>query len=838
MRRSLTLWISKLWRPHAEHIQSLIARSVSEPRELQQARTYLHELKFEQSIEEVDDATDLLYFMHRVSYPAESHLEMKVGEFLSKCAPQVCGQHILAIGKRIQEEPGSGPLWSRVVFERGWFTSSVVAMLSTMTLEEHLTLCASYWHSLLPTPQSRCGRQLVSGSFVAVSTRLAALTAQRIEGCGDNRPCAVCLCAKLGIFLRGDTFAELRAVTLSITREMLSAAQVLEVANVLATRRSAETANSEWLVALQEALCRRRTGEVEAAHAVGLLHSMAVLNETTLSEMFEDLLLQLLPGMSQDEILKCCESLSTLSGTAPRIRTEVHRTLCTMAVAGAKGKNFVDKAVPWRLRCLSMVAPQEAGKLLGRFEENIQDAEASLSPSDTRDLIRAMRSLRVFPPRAVTLCKASYLANPLQSFNQQDAVYMMYAGARTGESATSAFFKEVVNRFTTVRKFDRRKSGPHQTSVLTAELLEMVLQALQIAKGRSLLDDARVYAVLRRTLEQLQREGSLSTEANIRLLRLLAGLNVGNASLPTVLLTNVSRALTSLTSADVRELCEVLVALKSRDVLMFRALLEHLGRCGPDRTSLTAIAVAARKLKFVTYFQQSGLLQNLTSLEGWSVSDIVLIAATCSENRRAGFLALPGADVLAQAQAEDLTTLDLFLIISIVADARKQLLSMASALSKRQPLGANDLEAEDALRAIVNVVDDKDALAAVCRSATSALQAMDENMLMRTLEAVRRAPELPNVFFRVVGRCVLRLANSMTADNAIQWLELYVKHSIRDDSVGKALLSKARTRSSNCADLTDKSIRKAAAMYGKSYALHCKLKKNKEKPEWRSFEVG
>nr|CCC90225.1 conserved hypothetical protein [Trypanosoma congolense IL3000] len=835
MRRTLLSWVSGSWRPHAEFIQSLIARSAREPRELQQARTYLHELKVEQSVEEVDDVTDLLYFMHRVSYPAESHLESKAGEFLASCASSVCGHHILGISRRMQEEPNSGPLWSRVIFERAWFIDGVSTILEKLTLEEHLSVCGAYWQSMLMRPHLHHScRHSTSGSVMSVATKLAALTVQRIEASEAERAASVCLCAKLGILLQGEIFADLRAAVLSHARAELSAEQVLEVAETLTIRRFTGVAEADWLGALQDATCFQRSRGVRSSHAVGLLRSMALLQYRSLSKGFEDLLLCLLPSMSQEEVFVCCDSLSSLSCAAPELRTGLQRMLCDADSKGpVKTAQWIGTAL-WRLSCLSPIAPLEARKLLSHVEEDLKDTGRALSPDETKGLIRSMRKLHLFPPTVVSLCKSSYLENSLQSFNQHDAVYMMYAAAHTGEKANSPLMKEALNRLTAARKFDRRQMGCSQANVLSIDALEAMLCAFQVVQGGQLLDDQRVYAVLRNALERLWSERNSSPTTIINLLRQLGQLNISDTSLLSALLTAVSRSLTSLTPENVEELCRVLVALKSRDALMFRALLRHLAQSRPDNKSLASVATAARKLKFVQYFQQSDLLQHITSLEGWGTSDAVLVASTCSVGQRTRLLALPGAQPLLETRAEDLSTIDLFLLMSILGGG-KRAITMASVLSTRQPLTATDVEVEDVLRAVAGVLDDKNAVAAVCRSAAATLQTVDETMLMQILETVTPAADLPNAFFRVVGKSVLRLASSMTVDNALRWLDLYVRYQIRDDSIGKALLMKARTRSSHCAGVADKTINRASEMYGRSYALQCKLKKPKERLEWYSY---
>ncbi|KEG11846.1 hypothetical protein DQ04_02221080 [Trypanosoma grayi] len=864
MRRTFITWLSRSWRPHSELIQGWIAGAASESRQLQQARAYMHDLQLQDVLTDVDDAVELVYLMHRSAYPAGSHLEARAGEFLAESAVLVTSAQLLEIGRRLKEQPASGPLWSRVVFENAWFTNRAAELLGGLTLEEHLTFCAAYWRAVLTAPShpssltpasaagsttttvtttsagvaspptslaSTASRHAVRGAAVAVSQKLASLTAQRIGRCSeddnDNTGWAVCLCVQLEIPLHNESLAELRQLLLSCTRNSLSAVQVLEVAEALASQR---TADAVWVDALQAAMCRQSPGSINVPHVIGLLRAMAVVRLTPPSAELEQLLLSLLPAMSADATLDCCCSLAAMPGTAYRLRAELQRVLASPSKAQLQG---VDDVLLWKLRGMSLIAPEEARALLSGLVERIKETEKMLSPAAVKSVVRCMSELRVFPPELVSRCMASFLQGALPSFTQEDAVWVMYAAAHAGEPVDGVFFKEALHRFAATRKFDRRKHGANHRSTLSIETVSMLLEALSIAKGGRLSSDSKVYAVVREAVErQQQRQEGMTVGERIHIVKLLVQLEVNDASLKTALLTGVSKSIATLTAVQVEELCDVLVALKSRDILMFRALLAHLAQAQPDRESITSIASAAKKLKFTPYFQQSQLVTHITSLEGWSVSDIVLVASVCNEKQRLALLALPGAEVLAQALPDELTTLDLFLLLAITDGGEAHVSAIAAALKSRPPLAAEELEVEDVWRAFVNVVRDKEALAAVCRCAAATVQRADENTLMRLLEAATASPELPNIFFRVVGKAVLRLASSMAVENASRWLQLYVKNKIRDDSVGKALLTRVRTRSNNAATTVDKTLREAAVMYGKSYTLQPKLKKTQDKVEW------
>ncbi|EKF33461.1 hypothetical protein MOQ_002674 [Trypanosoma cruzi marinkellei] len=833
MRRTFCYWASRAWRVHSELIQGWIAAASSEPRKLQQARSYLYDLKLEEAIEEVEDATDLVYFMHRVLYPAGSHLETKVGQFLSRLSEQLTRENLLEIVKRLNEQPNSGPLWSRVVFEQPWFSGRVEELLEGLTLEEQVKFSAVVWRSLLPMLQSDSSQHATRGAAVAVSQQLALLTAQRIERSNDSQ--AVCLCAQLGVPLQGESLAVLRELILSLTRGgNLSPEQMITVAEAFLAHHSTD---AEWLDALQVAICGKPPGSVSASQVIALLRAVTSVRSGHPSKMFEELLLRVLPDMSPEEMLDCCRSLTAVPNAAPRLRQELQRLLCSKTLLGKGASDRYDNALLLQLRGMSLIAPSEATKLLLRFVDQIKCTEKIPSPSMTQILLRCMRELQLFPPELVSHCKNSFLQNTPSTFTQEDIAYLLYASAHAGEAVDDIFFNELLNRFAATRKFDRRKHKGYHGNLLSIPTVTMVLESFNVAKGGRLSAESKVYAVLRDAIEQQQqqRPEGIKMEDAMYILKLLVHLGVDDRGLTTLLLTRLSKAIGSMTPIHVRTLCEVLVALKSRDVLMFRALLSHLSHISPDHESITSTALTARKLKFVPYFEQSVLVEHVTSIEGWSLSDILLVACTCSEKQRKAFLTLPGAEVLSQARPEELSTLDLYLLLSISNEDREKTAAMAATLRSRPPIAAGDLEVEDVWRAFVNVADDKEALAAVCRSGAATLQTADENTLMRFLEAASNVTELPNVFFRVVGKNVLRLANNMTVENALRWLELYVGHQIRDDSVGKALLSKVRTRSHNAASLVDKTLRKASTMYGKTYTTQGKLRKNKEKVEWRYF---
>ncbi|RNF01833.1 hypothetical protein TraAM80_06769 [Trypanosoma rangeli] len=817
---------------HSELLQGWIAGASSEPRKLQQARSYLYDLKLEEAIEGVDDATDLVHFMHRVSYPAGSHLETKVGEFLSELSEQVTRGHLLEIGKRLSEYPNSAPLWSRVMFEQPWFADRVAEFFEGFTLEEHLKFCAVFWRCFLFAPQSRDSQRAARGSAVVVSQQLALLAAQRIERGNDGG--AVCLCAQLGVPLQEESLAVLRELILSRVRNgTLDPEQLTTVAKALVAHHSTDT---EWLGALQVALCEKPPGNVMASQAVALLCAMTSMRAGPPSTMFEELLLRVLPDMLPEEVLECCGCLAALPSAAPRLREEIKKHL--VSANSLRNSKFDDRQEVFlrQLRGMSLIAPTEARALLLQFVDRLEDAEEILSPSTTQIFVRCMRDLKVFPPELVSYCKKSFLQNMSFTFTQEDSAYLLYAAAHAGEPVDGVFFKELLNRFAATRKFDRRKHKMHHANLLSIPIVIMVLESFSVARGGKLSVESKVYAMLRDAIEQQQQstEG-INMDDAIHILNLVVQLGVDDGSLTTLLLTRLSKSIGAMTPTHVKSLCEALVALKSRDVLMFRALLSHLSQILPCRDGITSTALTARKLKFVPYFQQSALAEHVTSLEGWSLSDVVLVACACSEKQRKALLALPGAELLSRARPEELKTLDLFLLLSIASEGKDKTAVMAATLRTRPPLLAEDLEVEDVWRAFVKVAEDKDAIAAVCHSSAATMQTLDENMLMRILEAASNAPDLPNVFFRVVGKNVLRLANNMAVENASRWLQLYVNYGIRDDSVGKALLSKVRTRSSNAAFLVDKTLQKASTMYGKNYTAQRKLRKNKDKVEWYSF---
>jgi hypothetical protein len=73
---------------------------------------------------------------------------------------------------------------------------------------------------------------------------------------------------------------------------------------------------------------------------------------------------------------------------------------------------------------------------------------------------------------------------------------------------------------------------------------------------------------------------------------------------------------------------------------------------------------------------------------------------------------------------------------------------------------------------------------------TEVVLQLDESSLMHVIAASGRVGTLPNRYFRVMGRRITPLADTMTAENALSCLELYAKYNIRDDRVVKALLSR------------------------------------------------
>ncbi|ORC93482.1 uncharacterized protein TM35_000013590 [Trypanosoma theileri] len=826
MRRSMFLCISPSWRPHSELIQGWIAGASSEPRQLQQARSYMYGLQLEAVLEEVEDATDLVYFMHRVSYPAGSHLEARVGDFLAAAAAQCTREDLLAVTRRLQEAPAAGPLWARVLLARPWLAERLPALLNGLSLDEHIAVAAAVWQALLRSQRDApCPTPTTTGA----AQQLAALTAQRLTR--DKTGQGVCLCAKLGIPLSEESLVAMRTLILAQTRNGLNATQLGEVAEALAAQRSSDT---EWIEALQMAICQNPITSIEAQHAVSILHAIAMVPDTPVYVGFEKLLVRLLPDMSVEARLSCCESLAVLSGVAHGLRDKLRTTLYSAVSKFIKReyKECNDDMILRQLRALSLIASKEAKVLLLELANNMKESKHILSPTATQNLIRSMWELQEFPPELVSQCKSSFLQNTLMSFSQEDAAYLLYAAAYAGEPADGIFFRDALNRFVTTRKFDRRRNRTQQINILPILTVIMVLRTFSVAKGGQLTTESKVYSMVRDAVEYHQRQGVITVEDAITILRLLVQLKVVDASLTTVLLTGLSKSISSMTAVQASGLCDVLVALKSRDVLMFRALLSRLVKLHPDHVCITKIAFAARRLKFIPYFQQSALVSQITSLHGWSVSDIVLVASACDKKQREDLLSLPGSEILAKASAEEMTTVDLFLLLSITHGDEPRLVAMTETLKTRPPIAAGDLEVEDAWRAVANVVSNTESLATVCRSCAATLQSVDENMLMRVLEVALTAPKLPNIFFRVVGKSVLRLANSMAIENALRWLQLYVNCQIRDDSVGKALLAKTRTRSNYAAGITDKTIRKAAAMYGKSYTFQPKVKKHQEKVEW------
>ncbi|KAH9577175.1 hypothetical protein LSM04_005530 [Trypanosoma melophagium] len=827
MRRTPFLCISRSWRPHSELIQGWIAGSSSEPRQLQQARSYMYGLQLEEALEEVEDATDLVYFMHRVSYPAGSHLEARVGDFLAAAAAQWTREDLLAVVRRLREAPSAGPLWARVLLARPWLVDRLPALLAGLSLEEHIGVAVAIWQALL---QSKRDTSRPTPTTTALAQPLAALTAQRLTR--DKTGQGVCLCAKLGIPLREESLVAMRRSILAQTRNGLNVAQLGEVAEALATQRSTDT---EWLEALQMAICQKPLANLEAQHVVNILYAIAMAPYTPVHVEFEELLLQLLPDMSLEAKLSCCESLAMLSDAAHGFRDRLRRSLYSVTKGFMKrkhNKEYNEDMIWQQLRGLSLIASKEARELLLELEEDMKENKQNLTPVATQSLIRCMWELHEFPPVLVSQCKLSFLQNTLMPFTQEDAAYLLYASAHAGEPADGIFFRDALNRFATTRKFDRRKNRTQQTNVLPILTVMMVLRAFSVAKGGQLTSESKVYTMLRDALEYHQRQGAINIEDAINILRLLVQLKVIDASFTTAVLTGLSKSISSMTAVQASELCDVLVTLRSRDVLMFRALISRLVELHPDHVCITKTAFAARRLKFIPYFQQSALVSQITSLYGWSVSDIVLVASACDAKQREALLSLPGSEILAKASAEELTTVDLFLLLSITPRDEPRVAAMAETLKTRPPIPAGDVEVEDAWRAVANCVGDTESLATVCRTCAETLQSVDENMLMRLLEVALKAPKLPNIFFRVVGKSILRLANGMTVENAVSWLQFYVNRQIRDDSVGKALLAKTRTRSNYAAGITDKTIRKASAMYGKTYTLQPKVKKHEEKVEW------
>ncbi|AIN97566.1 hypothetical protein LPMP_200740 [Leishmania panamensis] len=777
-QKRAVMLLSAQWRPHSEQLKLWIIGSASDVTTLSLARDYVNNLDVGSVLQTFEDGLELTGILPVIKYPLGTHTFSKLSAHFEASAGELSASELHQLASSISLSPENLDYYDATLSTPG-VIAAIRCCLQRADNSELIAFARPFWQ--------RCEQAL------QVSTGLASLVTQitadelafRLSTSSDKA-------TFFDITLMEGLPLEQKGME-GLVKHLQSATEELEKADLLdLLERIAAPRNSQryatWGMAVQKALIEK--GGVTDANCfevfVKLMLTGTIIDDSICRQICKasvcigsERTLEVLNAW-RDSNSTTCSGSTSLEDVQAALQRHIR-----VQLEQSQPETSTVEYLEWVL-CLSFFSQTDASSLLSRAVTSGR-LSGELSAKETAVVCDVMISTCVIPHSLLSAIRRSVESNEL---SQRASVHALYILQRSGIKASPTLIKRAIGRAgarlvaaCTLKKSVDDELFPRDRALLVA--------------GLCFVDDEQQPVLLRRIVES--QEVSLS--AAMCFLR-HAGQATTNSS-RWVRKTALSRVLRSASSCSAEELSLVLSALSDlgvRDATAFQRVLEELKRKAPRTEDVVVAAKAARNLRLTSLLEQSELIESLSHIASVSSDDLLVLLSCCTAKQRQALLLFPDVTAaLNQISLADSTTSDLVLLFTFLSSQDGKRAEVVAELQTREPVERGALSADDVLAAFESV-DSSQEVENLGRVLIRAVQNCGESHLMRLLRCASRYSKVPKTFFRLAGKPIISAANEkrLSPVNASAWLNFYVNNQIRDDSVGRSLLSllsRAQSRS-------------------------------------------
>ncbi|KAG5493093.1 hypothetical protein GH5_01824 [Leishmania sp. Ghana 2012 LV757] len=767
-KRSLLL-LSAQWRPHSEQLKLWIMGSVNDVSTLSLARDYVNNLDVRSVLQTFEDGLELTSILPTIKYPLGAHTFLKLSAHLEARAGEFGEKELHQLASSIRLSPENLDYYDAALSAPS-VVAAIRCCLQHADNSELIDFARPFWQG--------CERTVQASSRLSsrVTQIVADILGFRLSTSNDKA-------AFFDLTLKENLPLEQKEME-GFVKQLQSATEELtktDLADLL--ERIAAPRNSQRYAALgmsvQKALIAN--GGVSVSNCfevfVRLMLTGAMIDDSICSQICKAS--RLLDSQRTLEVLSVWRdsgSASCLSSSALENVQTVLQDHIRERLEQSQPETPTGEYLEWVL-CLSFFSRGEASSLLSKAVTSGRLA-GELSAKETAVVCDVMISTCSFLP---SLSPAIQRISEGNELSQRASVHALYILQRSGIKASPSLLKKAIGRVGARLVAACAPKGSADDELCSRDMALLL-------SGLCFVDDEQQLVLLRRIIEFR----GLSLSAAMCFLRYTR--QTATSSSRWVTKVALSRILRSVSSCRAEELSLVLSSLSDlgvRDAVTFQRVIEELQRKSPSTQDVVFVAKAARHLRLSSILEQSGLIESLGSIANVSSEDLLALLSHCTAKQRQTLLQFPDvATSLNQISLADSTTSDLVLLFTFLPSRDGKRAEVITELQSREPVERGALSADDVVAAFESVASSQE-MESLGRVLLRAVQSCEERHLMRLLRCASRYSNVPKAFFRLAGKPIISAVNEkrLSVVNASAWLNFYVDNQVRDDSVGRRLLS-------------------------------------------------
>lgn len=783
LKRTALLRISSLWKDHSEHIKQLVALGTTDRKMLEHARSYIHGLDLQSNIGDFDDVIELTFLLAKVDYPKHSQVPVTLQQYVAQFSKCVTSSHINHIGAFIQLSPESLASFMDICFSVKEFIERFREIIKLMELEDILLFATAIAKDDGATLCTLRSSELVS--LVACGIKDSIERANPAEALKLLHKCDFPLWK----------YVKKLAMRIDHLHRNLSAEELLSLFLSLEKNRRN---HREFIIVYQQLLCRRLK-KYHFSQIVKIFETIVLFNVPIREKLWTEIIHRISSGDTEVGALEnLCASVkihgvendSTALLLKEKLISKLKKNLSGL-IGECKRLNANSLRL---LLCYGYIAPDSAKEIFRRMRS--EDIEVS---SDTLIyLCKLMCCTNEYRKELILQLRAES-----KKLSQEESIYLLTGVFYSGLDIEEKLLSEAVGAFA-YRQFSSR-AGQRSTSLndTTSFLLLKALCHFDSTKY-----DQKFFPFSR-----LLQISNISVGDRLSLLSASIEHNK-NPALSKVFLFDILSRAKECNHKELQIIFLALAALRVREALIFTRLLQIAKKMEVSIPLVISIAKAAHSLKLMAQFSRSKLVESIDNLSGVSFQTLIELLKYCSIDQREHIISIPdGKELLKKADLSSINTSSLLILSNTSSMNRRQ---FSEILTTKSPCKSGDVTSEEVILSLEKSIDESETKL-ILRICGPCLSELDERQLMRMFECLKKLDQCPNIAFRILGRSIMRNIKSMTPDEALLWLNLYVKYEIRDDAVAKVLLRKAQSRKTWGSKELESQVKEAEYFYGVSH---------------------
>eukprot|EP00796_Vickermania_ingenoplastis_P007211 gene7211-5068_t len=730
---------------------------------------------------ELDDGIELAFLLPKVDYPRNTQVPVLLQTHIAQTTSELSEAQVRNISTFIQLFPDSLNSFLESVFSVDSFTQKFVEILQSMELEDVILFSNAVSRGNDPSQLESRNKELLEGISISLLNS--------INGIDPADAFRLLLQCEFPMW----------KYTKGLPQKVDSMCRRLDshyLLNLILSLDKSKRNHREWGVVFQQILCRS-IAKLQCREVIALFEKLSILHIPIRGKVWEEIL-KYTTTILELESLEClCSSMELLTHSSDSIYLKFQKKV----IDGLKKQilnevNASEQTMNTRnirlLLCYGYIDKDQARKVFTAIDNTkVEPSDASLLP-----LCKLMYTVGEYPKALVSnLC-----GNTTKRHSQEESIFLLNSIFYSGLPIRESYLQEAVGPYA-FRQFSSKKGSRHSPLSRTCTFLLLnVLCHLDATKY-----DPKLFPV-----SSILSHSSLSIAERLQLLSASVRHN-NNPALSKVFLQDVLARARQCNDQQLQTVFLALAALRMREAVVFTKLLRIAEEMKPTVSLALSAAKAARYLKLTQQFAKTTLVESIKNLSGTNFETFIELLKYCTKPQRHHLVQLPGgAELLEKADLNGVSTSSLLILANTSSVQHKEFIRL---LKERPPLKPGDVIDEEVVMNLEETQKESET-ELILKIGGPCLEDMDERQLMRVYRCLARLQQCPNIAFRIIGRGIIKNIKSLTADEALLWLNLYVRYEIRDDAVAKVLLKKAQSRRAWVSKELENQMLKAETFFG------------------------